>query len=72
MTEDGYGNLGFYTMAILHLFICIGSMISTAIMNKIGVKACLFIGSFTQTLWAFSSILAALGTDDPSNNSFYT
>lgn len=71
MIEDGFGNLGFYSMSILHLFITVGSFISTAILNKIGLKLCLFLGSLSMTLWAFSSIIAALKYNNPTSDAFY-
>ena len=44
MMEDGFGQMGFYILAVLYLFMGIGSLVSTAIINKLGSKYCLIIG----------------------------
>eukprot|EP00347_Sterkiella_histriomuscorum_P001726 403370919 len=59
MNEDGFGQLGFYILAILYLFMGIGSLISTAIINKLGSRNCFIIGGLGNVQWIFSTILAA-------------
>lgn len=44
MSDDGFGQLGFYILALLYFFMGIGSLISTAVINKFGTKVCLIIG----------------------------
>lgn len=59
MDHDGFGKLGFYILALLYLFMAIGSILSTAVINKIGTKLCLIMGGLGNTLWILSTILAA-------------
>ena len=58
MEEDGFGRLGFYILALLYLFMGIGSVISTAMINKWGYKVCLFIGGIGNVQWILSTIIA--------------
>ena len=44
LEEDGYGNLGFLILAVVYFSMGIGSLMSTAIINKCGTKFSLFIG----------------------------
>jgi hypothetical protein len=44
MDEDGYGSLGFYILAVLYFFSGLGSLMSTALIHKIGTKGCLLLG----------------------------
>lgn len=41
---DGFGKLGFILLALLYLNMGIGSLLSTAVINKFGTKFCLIIG----------------------------
>ena len=59
MAHDGLGKLGFYILATLYLFMALGSVISTAVINKIGTRFCLILGGVGNTIWIFSTILAA-------------
>ena len=36
MNDDGFGQMGFYILAVLYLFMGIGSILSTAIIKKLG------------------------------------
>jgi endo-1,4-beta-mannosidase len=73
MEEDGFGKLGFYSLAVLYAFVGIGSMVSTAVMNKIGVKLSMVLGGMGSMLWVFSSIVAALKREEPdSSNLLYS
>lgn len=71
MIDDGFGDLGFYSIAVLYLCTAFGSLFSTAIMNKLGWKACFFIGGLTLTLWSFVSIFAAMRGDGSCSSQFY-
>jgi MFS family permease len=59
MTDDGFGQLGFYILAVLYLFMGIGSLVSTAIMRRFGTKTCLLLGGIGNVQWILSSILAS-------------
>jgi hypothetical protein len=60
MSNEGFHKLGFFSLGIVYGFLAIGCLISTAVMNKVGVKNSLIIGSVCDTLWIFSSIFPAL------------
>ena len=38
MIDDGFDNLGFYSTSLLYLGFTLGSLLSSAIIHKIGVK----------------------------------
>lgn len=44
ISDDGFGQLGFILLAVLYLNMGIGSLISTAVINKGGTKTCLILG----------------------------
>ena len=44
MKDDGFDNIGFYSMSLLYLAFAFGSFFSSAIVNKIGERLSLFIG----------------------------
>ena len=47
MSDDGFDKLGFYSMSVLYLIFAFTSFLSTAIVNKMGVKLSLFFGALT-------------------------
>jgi hypothetical protein len=58
MEEDGFGQLGFFILAVVYFFIGIGSIMSTAIMNKYGTRVALMLGGVGITTWIMSTLLA--------------
>lgn len=54
-------------MSILYIFIGIGSLISSAIVKKIGIKKALFIGALGHLSFVVSQILPAWTADNPIN-----
>jgi len=50
MEEDGFDNLGFFILAVVYLFMGVGSLVSNAAINKIGTKGCLVLGGKLLTL----------------------
>jgi len=44
MEENGFETLGFFILAVLYFFMGLGSLLSTAIINKYGTRFCLVIG----------------------------
>ena len=58
MEEDGFGQLGFFILAVLYFFMGLGSILSTAVINKFGTRFCLISGGIGNTIWILSSILA--------------
>jgi hypothetical protein len=59
MKNDGFDDLGFYILAILYFFMGMGSLLSTAINNKLGVKFCLMVGGAGNVTWILTTVLAA-------------
>jgi hypothetical protein len=72
MNTDGLGSLGFYSLSILYLFAIIGGLFSAAILNKLNIYKCFFIGGVGITLWSLSSIFAAIKTEYTQVTSFIT
>lgn len=59
MEEDGYGTLGYYILAVLFFCMGMGSLLSTAAMNKIGTRGCLLMGGLGNIIWICSTIMPA-------------
>jgi len=64
MSDDGFDTLGFYSSALIYLMFGISSLFATAVINKIGVKASLVIGSLSYVLNIMSYILPALNANN--------
>lgn len=62
MKDFGYGNLGFYNIAVLFLVYAIGSFFSTAMVNKMGIKFGLTLGAILKTLWVLAAVVPAYGS----------
>jgi hypothetical protein len=52
-------------LSILYIFIGFGSLISSAIVKKIGIKNALFIGALGHLSFVVSQILPAWTADSP-------
>ena len=44
--QDGLDDLGFYILAVLYFSIAVSSLMSTALLKKLGTYACLILGGF--------------------------
>ncbi|CDW82555.1 major facilitator superfamily protein [Stylonychia lemnae] len=62
MKSFGYGELGFYNIAVLFLVYGIGSFFSTATINKMGIKFGLVVGAIFKSLWVLACIVPAYGS----------
>ncbi|CDW89920.1 major facilitator superfamily protein [Stylonychia lemnae] len=58
MQEDGFGQMGYHILATLYLFMGLGSIFSTAIINKFGSRKCMMMGGLGNAQWIFTTILA--------------
>ena len=67
---NNLGNFGYTLLAILYLFIGVGSLVSSAILKKIGINKCLVIGATGHFCFVFAQILPAWRYDYPDDNSF--
>ena len=72
LSSDGYSKLGYYILATLYLSIAVGSLISTAIVKKIGVYKCLILGGFGHFSFVFASTFPAYKYDHQDEDSFIT
>lgn len=59
-------------MAILYFSICISSLLSTALIKKLGIYKCLIIGGFGHFCFVFAQIFPAIRYDYPNNSSIVT
>lgn len=71
MATDGYDQLGFYSLAVVALSMGIGSVVSTAVMNVIGEKACLVIGGLTVSASLFVLVIPAFRADDLMSDKWF-
>lgn len=58
-------NFGYVLLAILYLFIGIGSLVSSAVLKKIGINKCLVVGATGHFCFVFAQILPAWRYDNP-------
>ena len=72
LASDGYSHLGYYILATLYLSIAIGSLISTALMKKLGTYKCLIFGGFGHFSFVLASTFPAYKYDHPDSSSFFT
>ena len=64
LKDDGFGNLGFFSLAILYLFFAIFSFFSAAIVRKIGsLRVAMSIGAFCYSFWILGFLAAAQSED---------
>jgi MFS family permease len=63
MEENGFETLGFFILAVLYFFMGLGSLLSTAIINKYGTRFCLVIGGVGNVQWIMSTLLAVYRID---------
>ena len=55
--KDGYRHLGFILLALLYLFMAFGSILSTAVINKFGVRFGLMVGGIGCAISIFMTLL---------------
>ncbi len=71
MKDFGYGNLGFYNIAVLFLVYAIGSFFSTAMVNKMGIKFGLTLGAVFKSLWVLAAVVPAYGSISSQRNTYW-
>ena len=72
LEKDGFKNLGFYILAVLGFSIAVSSIMSTALLKKLGTYKCLIFGGFGHFCFVFAQIFPAIKYDNPNNTSFIT
>ena len=70
MQDDGFDNLGFYSMATLYFFFSFCSFFSTAIVNRLGIKPSLVLGAFCYFFWVFSFLCPAFYGENRDSSLF--
>ena len=67
--EDlGFGDLGFYTLGVLYFSFAFSCFIATPIVNKIGDRASMFLGSIPYFLYVFSFVWHQHPLSTPKKN----
>ena len=52
LQDDGFGNMGFLSLAVLYLVMAVCSFFSTAVVNKIGeLKVAMCCGGLCYSFW---------------------
>ncbi|CDW79582.1 major facilitator superfamily protein [Stylonychia lemnae] len=59
LDQDGYGKLGFYSLGVQAIFQGIGSLMSSGIVNKFGVKTSMVLGALFNSSWVLQSLIPA-------------
>ena len=44
--QNGFGSLGYTLLGILYLFQCLGSIVSAAVVKKLGIRQTIILGGF--------------------------
>ena len=60
MKERGYGNLGFYGLAVLYVALSLSSFAAPSVAGSMKTQRVLQIGCFSFTLWVLSGLVATL------------
>jgi hypothetical protein len=65
MEQLGFGKLGFYNLACVQLTIVVGTMFSTTIISKLGIRVAHAGGAIGITIWTLSSLVPAMKKNEP-------
>jgi MFS family permease len=60
MNDLGFGDLGFYNLSVLYLFLIFGTLFSTSVITRVGYRISFAIGSLGIALWIVTSVFPAL------------
>ena len=69
MMDDGFGNLGFYTVGLVYLMGGVTGFFAPSIVNRLGNKVCLVIAGAFNCMWLISNIFAAIKHEYPDLDS---
>ena len=59
LDDLGFGNMGFYSLAVLYLTFSLSCFVATAIVNKCGERVCMVVGAMCYTAYTGCFILAS-------------
>jgi hypothetical protein len=71
LAENGFGNLGFYSMGVSFFSVAVCSFISSNVVTKCGDRLALVGGSLTNSLYAATFILSSYYGDNPDLHAWY-
>ena len=60
MEQNGYDNLGFYSLSVIYLMFMLGSFFNTPVVDRLGAKYSMFWGGLCYLLWILCSLFPAL------------
>lgn len=70
LDNDGFGKLGFLSVAVVYVFSGTFTIFSTSLIAKLSSRVCLGIGAICNSTLVWATILAAIKAEDPDNDSF--
>lgn len=70
LEDNDFGELGFYSLALLYVFFGIAAFLSTPVVNKLGERMSLVVGSLCYALYVATFILAAFRNENPDSTSW--
>jgi hypothetical protein len=70
LSNNGFGDLGFYTMATLYLAFSLSSFFSPFFVLKLGDKTSLFVSGLCYCFWILCSLPAALYPENRDSRIF--
>ena len=65
LEENGFGNMGFYSLSALYLVFGVSCLFALSIVKAVGTKFCLVIGSLCYTAFTGCFIMPALSNQNP-------
>lgn len=68
MKNNDLGNTGFILLAVLYLFIGVGSVVSPAVLRQWGITKCLVLGGIGHFVFVFAQTLPAWRFEYPVDN----
>ena len=68
LQDNDFGNLGFYSLALLYCVFGFSSFLSTPIVKKLGVKISLVLGALCYSLYVASFVLPAFRSQNPDSD----
>lgn len=71
LQENDFGNLGFYSLAVLYGVFGLACFVSLPIVKFLGTRLSFVIGSLCYSLYVASFILPALIFENPEGNHWY-
>jgi hypothetical protein len=71
MDNNGFSHLGFFSLSLLYFSLGAGSLISSSVMAKLGVKQCMAIGAIFDAVWIICQIIPLRKSLNPGSDSLF-